>query len=416
MGDASQVRLAIAEESTFGVAEPDTNYSFLRFSNENLRHAQETNESDEIDPTRQPPGFLRVSRSSAGGFTSEDSLIAPAILAGATQNGFDLPIRGAMMGAWGTIVDLSALSIDLDVPGASEQFDVTATVGTPFTDVVAGQWIRLTGFDLAGNSGEVYAHVITKASNAVLECEGVHVAADGTVTPPVNEAGQSDIAVKGSMIRIGTTRVSFTIEKQFMDVALPGGSIVPVYSLGTGLVVGTWDWGVTAQQTVRQTFGFLGRRLATTTSSQTPTAPQAKWATPRLTAPFDVAVKLEGAFGAQSVNRIAEINFRLDNRPRTDFEVGSDSPQVGIGTPSLTGNYNVFMDAETLQAKLEANTLSKLAFLLRDGTNGRFTTFPAIRYTDGGADAAGREQAVTQQLAFAAEPDASGVAFQIDRF
>lgn len=410
MGDASNVRLAIAEETTFGVVPGANTFSFLRFSNDNLRHAQDTNESDEIDPLRQPPGFLRVSRSAAGGFTSEDSLIAPAEISGGTQNGFDLPIEGAMQSDWSAVVAFTNRSINITVPGTGgAAFDLDDVgAGGAFSDIVVGQWVRCSGFPV---NDDVYAHVLTKNSSSEIYCEGIRIdPATGIVTSvTTTESGETTISVRGSMIRIGTTRKSYSIEKQFDDITR--------FSMGTGLVVGTWDWGVSAQQTVRHTFGFLGRRLASDTTTGISGSTQAKWNTPRLTAPFDVIAKLEASFNAPATHRISEINHRLDNRIRTDFEVGSDAPEVGLGTPSLTGNFNVFMDDITLQQKLEDNTLSKLGYLLSDGTRYRLVTFPAARYTSGGSDAAGRDQPVVQQLAFAAEPDTTdGVAMQLDRF
>ena len=110
---------------------------------------------------------------------------------------------------------------------------------------------------------------------------------------------------------------------------------------------------------------MLGRSAATTTSSGAG-SPTAKWATSRLTAPFDYEMKMEGSFEALATHRIAEVSFNLDNRPRLDFEVGSETPQVGLGTPRLTGQFNTFLDDAALQRKLEGDTASKLAFRLNE--------------------------------------------------
>ena len=398
MGDASQVRLAIAPEATFGV-NPAAGFNYLRFNNESLKHAQGVNESGEINPNRQPPGSLRISRSAEGNIVCEDSLITPA--ADATLTGFDILIKAAMMSSWSTIVALTSQSIDISgVAGGAFTLTDAATAAA-FANVVDGQWIKLGGF----TQGAIYAHVTTKTSNNVLVCEGVR-SGGAAVT---NEAGQTDISVSGSMIRIGSTRNSLSIEKQFTDLT------VDEYSLMLGALVGQWAWGLNKQEVAQHTWTILGQTLGTLAGSTGAGSPAAVWATQRITAPFDYYMKMEGIFTALATHRISNISFNLDNRPRLDFEVGSQTPQVGIGTPRLTGQFNTYMDDATLQRKLEAGTASKLAFRLNDGTRDRIVTFPAIQYTDGGGFAGGNDQAVEQSLQFAAEPDSEGVAFQIDR-
>jgi hypothetical protein len=64
----------------------------------------------------------------------------------------------------------------------------------------------------------------------------------------------------------------------------------------------------------------------------------------------------------------------------------------------------------------EADTTSKLAFRLDDGTRQLIVTFPLIRFTDAPAVAAGNDQTVKVDAKWAAEPDADGIAIQLDRF
>lgn len=399
MGDASSVRLALAEESSYGV-NPGSGFRYMRMISQALRHAQEVNQSREIDPLRQPAGSLRINRSAAGSFAAEDSLIAPAASPG---DGFDLLIEAAMMSDWSAVVALTSQEIDIqNASGGTFDLVDQHVSADAFAGFVVGQGIKLSGFDV---NGTVYARITVKTDDANVTVEGVR----STGVAVTNEAGQTDIAVSGSMIRISNTLKSYTGQVEYADLS------TPAYSLATGLVLGQWDWRVSPQSVIEHTFNFLGQLFATTTSNGAGT-PAAKWATPRLTAPFDVKLKMESAFTAVATHRIAEISYRLDNRPRTDFEVGSDTPQVGLGTPTLQGAFNVFMDAETLQQKLEGATLSKLGFLLDDGTRQRMITLPRILYTDGGGDAPGNDQSVVQQLNWAAEADANGVAFQIDRF
>ena len=396
MGDASQVSLFVAPEATFGT-NPGTGFQQLRFNNEGLKHAQGTLESGEINPTRQPPGSLRISRSAEGPITCEDSLITPA----ATPTGFDMLIKAAMMSAWSTIIALTGKA--LTISGASGGTFTVTDAGTTaaFTNAVKGQWLKL---GLLATNGTVYAHITAKTSNDIIVCEGVR--SSGVAV--TNEVA-TGCTVGGSMIRIGNTRNSLSIEKKYGDLT------VIEYSLLLGGLVSQWSLGIGAQQAMQHNWTILGQLYATLAGSSGAGSPAAIWSTPHVTAAFDYYMKMEGVFTALSAHRIAEINFSLDNRPRLDFEVGSITPQVGIGTPRLTGSYNVFMDDAALERKLEAGTASKLCYRQNDGTRDRIITFQNIKYTDGGATAGGNDQAVTQTLNWSAEPDADGVSFQIDR-
>jgi hypothetical protein len=398
MGDASSVRIAIAEETTFGTASSSGAFYF-RLNSESLKLQQNVIQSGEIDPTRQPAGSVRVALNAGGDIVSEHSLTA---LAASPGTGFDPIVEGACMSDWST--STAGVGQSINISGASAGvFTLTdaATSGV-FSATVVGQWLRLLNFD---TNGTIYAHITQKTSNNVLVCEGVR-STDAAVT---DEAGQTDITFLGSYIRIGTTKKSYTIEKQFTDLA------TDEYSLFTGMRVGRWSQRLTAQRIFENTFGFLGKLVDTTTASVMGT-PTAKWATTRLNAVDHFKMKMEGAFTTISTTRIQEITFDLDNRLRQEPELGVlGSTDIGISTPTLEGTLVAYMTTADFERKLEDRTASKLAWRFEDGTRFHIYSFPLIYYTDGDILATGNDQSVLARMRFAAEPDTNGIAFQVDR-
>lgn len=399
MGDASSVRLAIAEESVFGT-NPGAGFQLLRFNSETLRHQQRNIQSAEIDATRQPAGNIRVSINAVGDLTFEHSLTAPAASPG---TGYDPVIEGVMMSDWSTIIALAAQ--DIDISGAAGGvFTLTdAATSGAFTAAVKGQWLKIGGW---ATNGTVYAHITTKTSNDIVVCEGVR----STGVAVTNETGGGTNTIAGSMIRIGTTKKSYTLEKQYTDLT------TPEYSLGTGIRIGTWSQRLSAQAIFENTFGFLGKLHATTTSSGAG-SPTAKWVTDRLEAVDHYKMKMLGAFTGISTERILECSFNLDNRLREEPELGiAGSADIGISTPILRGSLAVYMATGVLMREVEANTASKIAYRLDDGTRQQLITIPKVRWEEGPANAQGNDQSVIQRLNWVAEPDADGISFQIDRF
>jgi len=401
MGDASSVRLAIVQETTFGT-NPGTGFDYLRFNSESLRLDIGNVQSGQIDPTRQPSANIRVNLNASGGIVSEDSLIAPVASPG---TGFDPLIEGAMMSDWSTIVALTTQDIDISavVGGTFTLTDPTAT-GVAFAGVAVGDWIKLSGFAV---NGTIYAHVLVKTSADDIDCEGVR----STGVAVTAETGQTNVAISGSTIKIGTTKKSFTIERQYTDLT------TPEYSLYTGMRVNSWGMRLTSQAIFEHTFDFLGKLQATTTSTGAG-SPAAVWSTPILEGVDHFKMKMLGTFeSVLATARMTEVSFDLNNNNRTEPELGVlGSTDIGISTPTLSGTFRLYMTDADFIRLAEAGTRSKMAFRLDDGTRQRIIAFNSILFGTPDAPAQGNDQSVITTLPWSAEADSSGVALTVSRF
>lgn len=399
MGDASRVKLALAEEITFGT-NPGTGFNLLRFNSESLRLDIGNVQSRQIDPTRQPSANIRVNLNASGGIVSEDSLVTPA----ATPIGFDLLIEGALMTDFSTLVALTAQDINITaVSGATFTVSDPTSSGVLFTDVMVGDWIKMAGFAV---NGTVYAHVLTKASANSITAEGVR----STGAAVVNESGQTNVSLNASTAKIGTTKKSYTIERQYSDL------VTPEYSLYTGMRVNRWGLRLNAQAIFEHTFDFLGKLQSTLTTSGAG-SPAAVWSTPILQAVDHFKMQMLGSFGPVTTVRISEISFDLNNNLRTEPELGVlGSTDIGVSTPTLNGTVRGYMQNADLIRLAEAGTRSKLAFRIDDGTRARILAFPSVLFGTPEAFATGNDASVSFSLPFSCEADSLGVAFSVTRF
>lgn len=403
MGDASSVRLAIAEETTFGT-NPGSGFYYLRFNSESLKLDINNIQSAEIDPTRQPSGAIRVGTNASGDIVAEDSLVNP----NATPAGFDSLLEGACMNDFSTIVSLSTQNLVLTTTTGGT-FKITSS-GTPFANVEVGHWVKMGGF---ATNGTIYGLVTTRTSSADADFTGVR----STGLVPTSETNTASGTVTASTLKIGITKKSYTIERAYSDLT------VPEYSLYTGMRVARWNLRLNSNAIFQHSFGFLGQVQATTTTTAAG-SPGAKWTFPRLEAVDHFKMKMIGAFTnvaeatpGSGLIRVESIDFTLDNALRTEPELGfSGSRDIGIGTPKIDGTIVMYMTNADQVRLAEAGTRSKLAFRLDDGTRQRIISMGSILFGTPDIGAKGNNDSVRVSLPFTAESDANNIAIAISRF
>jgi len=417
MGDASSVKLLIADEgvlANYGVVPSGSgDFDILRFTSESLGIDVGNVQSAEIDPSRQPSGNVRTSISASGGISMEHSLVNPAAIAnGGPTNGFDGLIEGAMMSGWSTILTPPLADVTIGAPTGG-RFTVTDTLtANSFAGIVVGQWFKMSGWTT--NLTPVYARVVTiDTINNVLTCDGI--CESGIAVQAESSTG--DIQIDGSHIGISNTKKSYSIERQYTDLA------VNEFTIFRGMRVNRWSMSLSPQAIFTMDFDFLGKNVNTqaTTSFTTGTA-EPKWAFPRLNAVDHFKQKSLGTsatvFGVPSTDRILEVSWTLDNKLRTEPELGvQGSNDIGISTPTLEGQIRIYMVDGDLIRAAEDGTLAKMAYRLDDGTRSQIYTFPSILFGRPDAPASGNDQGVIVTLPFFAEPDATdNISFTVDRF
>ena len=208
-------------------------------------------------------------------------------------------------------------------------------------------------------------------------------------------------------LKVGTTRRSFTIERQFED--LSSGNPFFVY---TGCEFSALNVSVNTAAIVSATLTVVGK-------NQTTSATEISGATvsaASTTTPFD---GFSGAIneGGSTIAVVTSIDFTLDNAHNTKFVIGSNTTlQPSVGRSNVSGNVTAYFEDTTLLDKFISETDSSLDFTLVDLAGNQYKFyFPNIKYLGGQPDVSG-EGPITISMPFQAVYDeTSETNFYIER-
>lgn len=204
------------------------------------------------------------------------------------------------------------------------------------------------------------------------------------------------------VLKSGTTRRSFTIERKFADLA------TPEYHRYTGCEFNTLTLSVSPNSMVGVTFGVVGKDLTLATtqvSSSTYSADAGN-------SPFD---SFTGSIteGGSSIATVTALEMTLENGLEPLFSVGSQTTnRPSIGKSRITGTLTTYFDSKTLYEKFINETSSSIALNLTDVDGNSYDIdLSNVKYNSGQPDVSG-EGSVTVSMEFVALYD-SGDASQI---
>jgi len=388
--DSSNAAIAVSKETTFGV-NPGSGAVYARFTSDTLEQDNASKSSAEVTGDRNPRGLIRTDLSAKGDINFEFS-----------ANNFDILFEGMMTNHWTPELAISAHN--LTISGASlGTFTVTDATGGGFANAVLGQWVKLGGF---ATNGIVYGRIIAKASSSVVTCQGTR-SGGGAVTNEVGTANTLD----GSHLSLGTTKTSFTIERQWLDVA--------IYELFTGMTVSTASMKIAPGDIMTGKFSFLGsKQVDSGTSAMGSIAPSGGELV--MNAVDNVEAVMADVFTRNSTFCFTEITFDMNNKLRLQHCIGSlGAVGIGLGVAEIKGTLKAFLEDMSLINEYLNFTLTKLSFRLKD-QNGRVMifTFPQIRFGTGRDPITGNAADGVVDLSWTAEKEdgISNSALTIDRF
>jgi len=186
------------------------------------------------------------------------------------------------------------------------------------------------------------------------------------------------------VLKSGTTRRSFTIERFFADIAR--------YRRSTGCEFNTFSLECPASGIVKATFGVIGNDdtgAGTAISGSTYAAdPNDK-----------VMDSLSGSItvGGSAVSVITGIKLSLDNGIQNNPVVGETTKVRGAaGRSNVTGELTAFYDSDTLLDAFDTEAEVAIVFTLTDGTATYTFTLPKVKFTGGKPEVGGeREISIT---------------------
>lgn len=194
------------------------------------------------------------------------------------------------------------------------------------------------------------------------------------------------------VLKAGTTRRSFSIQRKFGDIA------TPEFHTYKGCEFNTLAISVSPNAMVTTTFGVIGKDLTLATSAITGSTFGADVGN----SPFD---SFTGSIseGGSSIATVTSIEFTLENGIEPLFSVGSQTTnRPSIGRSRVTGTLTTYFDSKTLYEKFLNETTSSITLTLTDldGNSYEFD-FSNVKYNSGQPDVSG-EGTVTVAMDFIA--------------
>lgn len=172
-----------------------------------------------------------------------------------------------------------------------------------------------------------------------------------------------------NVLKAGTTRRSFTIERQFADISR--------YLVFRGAEVNTLSVTAAPNSMIQGSFGIIAQSFGSTgTSLGSPTAASTN-------PPFD---SFSGTIeeGGAPIGVISGIDFTLDNGMDPRYVVGSDETiRPSIGRSNLTGTVTAWFENAALLDKFIGETETSIEVEFSDGTRTLTFEFPRVKYTGG---------------------------------
>lgn len=374
LASSSRAQLRYIEETAFGVTPTTGTARELRVTGESLDYGIQTTSSEEIRADRMTTDLVVVGAQASGGLNFELS-----------YNEFDALLAATLQGNWLTAGAGGEQTITASF--ASPANTITASTGTPFANVVAGQWIKVSGASNAANNG--YMRVLTKTSATVVVVDKT-LAAEATV---------ANVKISASRLVNGTTQRSYSIEKRFADVGQ--------FFVYRGMTASRMALNFQSGSLVNGSFEFMGKDSERKTASFLPGAPAASQTGSIMNAVSGVGAILENNTPISNTTFISNLSLNVDNTLRMQNALGVlGAAGIGSGSLKVTGSMDVYFADGTLYDKLANNTDSSLVWTVfdkADGSGGGYAFhLPKIKFTEGRVQAGSINQDVMATMGFEA--------------
>lgn len=300
--------------------------------------------------------------------------------------------RLKVVGFQGASADITATATGL----ASTTLDFT-TLG-----LVIGQWMKVGGTAV----GDKFANAVLNDWVRLIGCTAHALAFDNLPTGWTTDAGTGK-TIKvwfGDQIKNGTTIVSQSFEKGFLDQTTPSYIVQP------GMVVSQYSMDWTAKQPITGSVSYTGMKGAgqsTTTLDAVPDASTSLASFPVMACSAHVGRVGEAGLTLTSPNFAKALSFQIANNVNPIEEVATMGPAgMIVHSCAVTGTLNTYFGDTTLLAKFFAGTLTSVNVRAAKSNRAFITTIPQITYnSDGSPNASGKNNDVMLSLGFVASKE-----------
>lgn len=341
--------------------------------------------------------------------TRADAQIADLVQVGADASGdlnfelsyeaFDAEIAAAVRGTWGTPLAISAS--DLSAASSDNSFN---SVGGDFTPIIAGQWVKVSGF-LTNPANNGYFRVVTPTSTKI-------IVAAGTL---VDESAGDTVAMVGTGIVNSVDCHSFTVQKLYDDLS------PKVYHTFPGVRPGGLTLNFESGSILNGTIPMQG--LGSTVmdnagvASQTITANPAANNHPVMNAVSNVVnIYMDNA---AMTTYFKTLTAEVDNGLRPQDAIGYLGPfNIAYGTMDIKGSINLYFQNKDMYEKFRNATSFSLAFRLQDTAgNSYIITMCKVLFQVGNLPSGGRNTDIMLDAEWQGVRDPlTDVTMRVDKF
>lgn len=385
--DSSRTAMRWAKEITEGSTPvgPMTN---MRLVSESLTHTKETVVSAEIRDDAQIPDVVEVGTSAEGDINFEMQF-----------KEYDQFLEALLRSTFVTASYTGAGSVG-DIYFEGDPYNRIHMPKDKLPNLKVGMYVKVGGATNAGNNSYFKVTAVTLNTNN----KDVF-----TVDGPLTEEDSSTATVFMSDLRNGTTSMSFTLEKEFKDVAR--------FFSFTGMKVSRMTMDLRSRQIATGSFSFMGRQGAHGAATVGTGAALAVGTQDIMNTSNNVGSIQEG--GASLATGLQAISLTVENGLRQQTEVGTKNVTgISFSRFNVTGALTAYFENGNLWAKFLAHTKTSLHFRLVDVDGDRyFFTFPHVKFTADRVQAGGSDQDVMEEITWQAVLDTdTGITMQIDKF
>lgn len=224
--------MSYQEETTYGEVPASGEFRYTPFTGEGLQFTKESITSNNINPSRQVSDVIQTGFDVSGNMDIELS-----------AKTFDEFVEGAMWARWGTETDETVTAT-----WSQSARTLLAASGTPFANIVIGQFVQVAGAINSANNGVFQVLTVTDT----LLTFGT------TYTTLVDESSTAATTVKACLIRnpqdgMSSTKISYFFEKTMEDLS-------PLQFLSySGCMVNSMSVSAQASSILTGSIDFMGK-------------------------------------------------------------------------------------------------------------------------------------------------------------
>lgn len=202
-----------------------------------------------------------------------------------------------------------------------------------------------------------------------------------------------------NVLKNGTTKYSYSIEKAFLDI--------DEYFLYTGMMVNTLSLSLATGAIITGSMDFMGSQVTLGQASNAAVVSAAS-TTDIINSMGDVATLKEGTGSPTALTGIfvQDVSFNINNNLRPQNKITSNTlAGVGVGKCDITGTLSAYFASDRLYDQFLAGSASGLEFSVTDGTSTYLFELPNIKFDTDDIPTTGQDTDVIESIAWRALRD-----------